>query len=320
MEKCRNALIGASTCKTGFTALNLDGRIRFNADPTCNGTMTTNERAMQTNERWCVWANVRCNAKEQTTKRLSMSEYFDAMQANVRWCNASKWTNEAFVNKRMFDVILLIKIFRYWKTWDDFKDGGTRTHGTRRIFLTPSINTLAMQMCLWKSKTNFWNMCNTRLTILDSPIKKTQIVFQDIFPIFQDPDTARALLELLTNRCKQYSKTAGKKIDVVVGLDSRGFLLGPAMAMALNCAFVPVRKSGKLPGTVLTVWVFVSSSCPSSFSGVTDKPVRIYTVLMVRNTGRIRSISKSGQFDQVKTWWFSMTCSRLGGVCWVQAN
>ena len=38
------------------------------------------------------------------------------------------------------------------------------------------------------------------------------------------------------------------KIDVVVGLDSRGFLLGPWIASRLGVAFVPIRKNGKLPG------------------------------------------------------------------------
>lgn len=44
-----------------------------------------------------------------------------------------------------------------------------------------------------------------------------------------------------------------KKIDVVVGLDARGFLLGPILAMRLGAAFVPVRKRGKLPGQVEVV-------------------------------------------------------------------
>lgn len=43
------------------------------------------------------------------------------------------------------------------------------------------------------------------------------------------------------------------KIDVVVGLDARGFLLGPIIAMRLGAAFVPVRKAGKLPGKVNVV-------------------------------------------------------------------
>lgn len=44
-----------------------------------------------------------------------------------------------------------------------------------------------------------------------------------------------------------------KKIDVVVGLDARGFLLGPIIAMRLGAAFVPVRKVGKLPGECVKV-------------------------------------------------------------------
>lgn len=43
-------------------------------------------------------------------------------------------------------------------------------------------------------------------------------------------------------------KSPTKKIDVVVGLDARGFLLGPVIALRLGAAFVPVRKAGKLPG------------------------------------------------------------------------
>lgn len=43
-------------------------------------------------------------------------------------------------------------------------------------------------------------------------------------------------------------KASTKKIDVIVGLDARGFLLGPIIAMRLGAAFVPVRKKGKLPG------------------------------------------------------------------------
>jgi hypothetical protein len=39
-----------------------------------------------------------------------------------------------------------------------------------------------------------------------------------------------------------------KRIDVVIGLDARGFLLGPVIALRLGAAFVPVRKRGKLPG------------------------------------------------------------------------
>jgi len=42
-------------------------------------------------------------------------------------------------------------------------------------------------------------------------------------------------------------------IDVIVGLDARGFLFGPSLALKLGCAFVPVRKAGKLPGNCVKV-------------------------------------------------------------------
>ena len=44
------------------------------------------------------------------------------------------------------------------------------------------------------------------------------------------------------------ARSESKKIDVIVGLDARGFLLGPIVAMRLGAAFVPIRKKGKLPG------------------------------------------------------------------------
>ena len=55
---------------------------------------------------------------------------------------------------------------------------------------------------------------------------------------------------LLTSTVYQ---TPNHKIDVVVGLDARGFLLGPILALRLGAAFVPVRKVGKLPGAVVKV-------------------------------------------------------------------
>jgi adenine phosphoribosyltransferase len=47
--------------------------------------------------------------------------------------------------------------------------------------------------------------------------------------------------------------TLTEKVDVLVGLDSRGFLLGPWIASRLGAAFVPVRKADKLPGETLRV-------------------------------------------------------------------
>ena len=48
-------------------------------------------------------------------------------------------------------------------------------------------------------------------------------------------------------------QSAYGRVDVIVGLDSRGFLFGPTLATRLGAAFVPIRKKGKLPGACQTV-------------------------------------------------------------------
>ncbi|CAG8818283.1 5200_t:CDS:2, partial [Dentiscutata erythropus] len=71
------------------------------------------------------------------------------------------------------------------------------------------------------------------------------ILFRDIFPIFQDPKATEMLVSHIVNHI---NTTIKEKIDVIVGLDARGFLFGPMVALKLNAAFVPSRKKGKLPG------------------------------------------------------------------------
>jgi adenine phosphoribosyltransferase len=70
------------------------------------------------------------------------------------------------------------------------------------------------------------------------------ILFEDILPIFANPETHEGLVRALE---LAVTKDFGK-VDVVVGLDARGFLFGPSLAMRLGAGFVPVRKRGKLPG------------------------------------------------------------------------
>jgi len=77
---------------------------------------------------------------------------------------------------------------------------------------------------------------------------KKGVIFRDIFPLLRNPDASAALVRLLKERLDQLGK-----IDVIVGLESRGFLYGPLLALLKNCSFVPIRKSGKLPGVVATI-------------------------------------------------------------------
>jgi adenine phosphoribosyltransferase len=76
------------------------------------------------------------------------------------------------------------------------------------------------------------------------------VAFCDIFPLFRNPLAFEALVTHLVHHLASavIPSSPNKKIDVIVGLDSRGFLLGPVIALRLGAAFVPVRKRGKLPG------------------------------------------------------------------------
>ncbi len=70
---------------------------------------------------------------------------------------------------------------------------------------------------------------------------KPGIVFKDITPILKDPALCIEISKALADQLK------GIEIDVVAGIESRGFLFGPSLAQLLNVPFVPVRKVGKLP-------------------------------------------------------------------------
>ncbi|KAF9482474.1 adenine phosphoribosyltransferase [Pholiota conissans] len=82
---------------------------------------------------------------------------------------------------------------------------------------------------------------------------KKGIVFLDIFPILRKPLVFETLITHLVHHITSHtlSTSPNGKIDVVVGLDARGFLFGPIIAMRLGAAFVPVRKAGKLPGQTI---------------------------------------------------------------------
>jgi len=79
--------------------------------------------------------------------------------------------------------------------------------------------------------------------ILDFP--KPGIVFKDITPILQDPLLCREVVDGFIDRLK------GIELDVVVGVESRGFFFGMMLAERLNLPFIPIRKPGKLPYTTI---------------------------------------------------------------------
>ena len=75
--------------------------------------------------------------------------------------------------------------------------------------------------------------------VIDFP--KPGIVFKDITPVLKDPTLCKEITIALKEQLK------GIEVDLVAGIESRGFLFGLALAQALNVPFVPIRKAGKLP-------------------------------------------------------------------------
>ncbi|KAL2271022.1 hypothetical protein VTJ83DRAFT_393 [Remersonia thermophila] len=79
------------------------------------------------------------------------------------------------------------------------------------------------------------------------------IKFIDILPLFRDPAVHVDLLRALELQIQRdFGADPAHKPDVIVGLDARGFLFGPSLALRLDAGFVPVRKKGKMPGPCVT--------------------------------------------------------------------
>ena len=71
------------------------------------------------------------------------------------------------------------------------------------------------------------------------------VLFRDVTTLFKDPEALKELSDIL------YEMYKGKGITKVVGIESRGFIMGPILATRLNAGFVPIRKPGKLPSETL---------------------------------------------------------------------
>lgn len=119
-------------------------------------------------------------------------------------------------------------------------------------------------LLLDKMQSNDQLVALVKSRIRDYPdFPKPGIIFKDIFPVLGDPEGFQALMEIMRRK----GQSVKGDIDFVVGLDSRGFLFGPTIALAAGVPFVPVRldsqqkrkfvqtlfhfqvrKAGKLPG------------------------------------------------------------------------
>ena len=82
-------------------------------------------------------------------------------------------------------------------------------------------------------------------TVPDFP--KPGILFYDITTLLKDKVGFARLIDALS------ANYIGKEIDLVLGMEARGFIFGPALAYRLNAGFVPVRKPGQLPAETLKI-------------------------------------------------------------------
>ncbi|WAR13043.1 APT-like protein [Mya arenaria] len=83
----------------------------------------------------------------------------------------------------------------------------------------------------------------------DKRIQAVKELIENLFPVLRNAEVFKGLIDVLVEDIR--SRCPG--VEVIVGLDSRGFLFGPMVAVALGVAFVPVRKKGKLPGETFAV-------------------------------------------------------------------
>ena len=87
-----------------------------------------------------------------------------------------------------------------------------------------------------------------RQLVRDVPdFPKPGILFRDLTPLMRDPEGWQEVIRQLSVVCERLQP------DLIVGIESRGFIVGTALATATRLGFVPVRKPGKLPGDVTGV-------------------------------------------------------------------
>lgn len=84
---------------------------------------------------------------------------------------------------------------------------------------------------------------NNLRNIPDFPIPGIQ--FKDVTTLFKDAECLQILSDIM------YEQYKDKGITKVVGIESRGFIMGPILATRLNAGFVPIRKPGKLPAETI---------------------------------------------------------------------
>lgn len=107
------------------------------------------------------------------------------------------------------------------------------------------------------------------------------ILFRDITPLLANADAYRFATEALADRF------VAQDIDVVVGIEARGFLMGAPVACRLGCGFVPLRKPGRLPPPTISVnyELEYGTDCIEMRSGTLAEGAKVLVVDDVLATG-----------------------------------
>ncbi|PWA76139.1 adenine phosphoribosyltransferase 1, chloroplastic [Artemisia annua] len=136
------------------------------------------------------------------------------------------------------------------KSLKHFTTAKSATPLTQYITTPPSISPLAALKSYHFS--NMSAVKDDRISRISSTIRvipdfpKPGIMFQDITTMLLDPVAFKDTIDLFVERYK------GKNISVVAGVEARGFIFGPPIALAIGAKFVPMRKPNKLPGAVIS--------------------------------------------------------------------
>ena len=122
---------------------------------------------------------------------------------------------------------------------------------------------------------------------------KPGILFKDITPLLQE--RFHEVIEAMASTIKW------EEIDYVIGIESRGFILGAAMATLKGKGFIPVRKKGKLPPPVIAETYTLEYGTDTLEMIVNQKPGRVVLVDDVLATGgtlkAVMSLCQKNQFD-----------------------